>query len=210
MIATKAGLSRTRTSAVVDASRGALLRRLDASLRARRSTTSTCGRCTTRRQRADRGDAGRARRRGGLGKARYVGVSNFSGWRLGQAATWQRAVPGRAPIVRTRCATRCSSAASSARSSRPAGARRRAAAVLAARRRRADRQVPRRRAGRLARRRRAPATSPTRRAEVAGIVEAVATAAEGLATSPVAVALAWVRDRPGVVRRSSAPARSAS
>src|SRR5205823_12410857 len=32
-----------------------------------------------------------------------------------------------------------------------------------------------------------------------GIVEAVATAAEGLATSPVAVALSWLRDRPGVV-----------
>ena len=31
-----------------------------------------------------------------------------------------------------------------------------------------------------------------------GIVEAVATAAEGLATSPIAVALAWVRDQPGV------------
>ncbi|MBB3666337.1 aryl-alcohol dehydrogenase-like predicted oxidoreductase [Prauserella sediminis] len=31
------------------------------------------------------------------------------------------------------------------------------------------------------------------------IVEAVATAAEGLGTSPLAVALAWVRDRPGVV-----------
>ena len=34
--------------------------------------------------------------------------------------------------------------------------------------------------------------------EAGGIVEAVATAAEGLATSPVAVALAWLRDRPGV------------
>jgi aryl-alcohol dehydrogenase-like predicted oxidoreductase len=32
----------------------------------------------------------------------------------------------------------------------------------------------------------------------AGIVEAVATAAEGLASSPVAVALAWLRDRPGI------------
>ncbi|MDQ6848434.1 MAG: aldo/keto reductase, partial [Actinomycetota bacterium] len=31
-----------------------------------------------------------------------------------------------------------------------------------------------------------------------GIVEAVATAADGLASSPVAVALAWLRDRPGV------------
>ncbi|MGH8862760.1 MAG: aldo/keto reductase, partial [Jatrophihabitantaceae bacterium] len=33
----------------------------------------------------------------------------------------------------------------------------------------------------------------------AGIVEAVATAADGLATSAVAVALAWLRDRPGVI-----------
>lgn len=33
----------------------------------------------------------------------------------------------------------------------------------------------------------------------ARIVEAVATAADGLGTSPLAVALAWLRDRPGVV-----------
>jgi aryl-alcohol dehydrogenase-like predicted oxidoreductase len=33
---------------------------------------------------------------------------------------------------------------------------------------------------------------------VAGVVEAVATAADGLATAPIAVALAWLRDRPGV------------
>ncbi|MGU3433152.1 aldo/keto reductase [Actinomycetes bacterium M1A6_2h] len=32
----------------------------------------------------------------------------------------------------------------------------------------------------------------------ANVVEAVATAADGLGTSPLAVALAWVRDRPGV------------
>ncbi|MGB9373217.1 MAG: aldo/keto reductase, partial [Jiangellales bacterium] len=31
-----------------------------------------------------------------------------------------------------------------------------------------------------------------------GIVEAVATAADGLAISPLEVALAWVRDRPSV------------
>src|SRR3954454_20619004 len=37
------------------------------------------------------------------------------------------------------------------------------------------------------------------RPRTAGIVEAVATAADGLATSPIAVALAWLRDRPGVV-----------
>ena len=33
------------------------------------------------------------------GKARYVGVANYSGWQLAAAASWQRAVPGRAPIA---------------------------------------------------------------------------------------------------------------
>jgi aryl-alcohol dehydrogenase-like predicted oxidoreductase len=33
------------------------------------------------------------------GKVRYVGVSNYGGWQLGACAAWQRAVPGRAPIV---------------------------------------------------------------------------------------------------------------
>ena len=36
-------------------------------------------------------------------------------------------------------------------------------------------------------------------ARCTGIVEAVATAAEGLSVSPLEVALVWVRDRPGVV-----------
>ena len=36
-------------------------------------------------------------------------------------------------------------------------------------------------------------------ARCAGIVESVATAADGLGVSPLEVALAWVRDRPGVV-----------
>ena len=35
------------------------------------------------------------------GRASYVGVSNYSGWQTAQAATWQRAVPGRAPLAST-------------------------------------------------------------------------------------------------------------
>src|SRR6476469_4596193 len=35
------------------------------------------------------------------GRAGYVGVSNYSGWQTAQAATWQRAVPGRAAIAST-------------------------------------------------------------------------------------------------------------
>ena len=35
------------------------------------------------------------------GRASYVGVSNYSGWQTAQAATWQRAVPGRAVLAST-------------------------------------------------------------------------------------------------------------
>jgi aryl-alcohol dehydrogenase-like predicted oxidoreductase len=33
------------------------------------------------------------------GKARYAGISNYSGWQMSRAATWQQAVPGRTPLV---------------------------------------------------------------------------------------------------------------
>ena len=33
------------------------------------------------------------------GRASYVGVSNYTGWQSAQAATWQRAVPGRAALA---------------------------------------------------------------------------------------------------------------
>ena len=35
------------------------------------------------------------------GRASYVGISNYSGWQTAQAATWQRAVPGRTPLAST-------------------------------------------------------------------------------------------------------------
>ena len=35
------------------------------------------------------------------GRASYVGVSNYAGWQTAQAATWQRAVPGRVPLAST-------------------------------------------------------------------------------------------------------------
>ena len=35
------------------------------------------------------------------GRARYIGISNFTGWQTAQAATWQRAWPGRTPLVST-------------------------------------------------------------------------------------------------------------
>ncbi|MGL4831935.1 MAG: aldo/keto reductase, partial [Propionibacteriaceae bacterium] len=35
------------------------------------------------------------------GMVRYAGISNFVGWQTAQAVTWQRAVPGRTPIIST-------------------------------------------------------------------------------------------------------------
>src|SRR5438067_2444152 len=35
------------------------------------------------------------------GRARYIGISNYSGWQTAKAATCQKAWPGRAPIVST-------------------------------------------------------------------------------------------------------------
>ena len=65
-------------------------------------TTSTCGRCTSgptrcRSRRRWRRSTWRCR----SGRATYVGVSNYTGWQTAQAATWQRAVPGRAPLAST-------------------------------------------------------------------------------------------------------------
>ena len=99
-IATKAGVTRTPEARVIDCSRAALLRQLDSSLRSLGTDyvdlwyvhwvddtvpfEETLGAL----------DAAV-----GAGKARYVGVSNYCGWRVGRAAAWQRAIPGRAPII---------------------------------------------------------------------------------------------------------------
>ncbi|MEU2157875.1 aldo/keto reductase [Streptomyces sp. NPDC019396] len=137
------------------------------------------------------------------GRARYAGVSNFCGWQLSKAATWQLAAPG----IRTRLASTQMEYSLLQRGverevlpaamdlgvgllpSSPLGR-----GVLTGKYRTAT-----------------PADSRGASETMAGfvepylddtasrIVDAVATAADGLATTPLEVALAWVRDRPGVV-----------
>ena len=65
-------------------------------------TTSTCGRCTpsTRRHRWRRPSRRSTSRSAAAGRA-TSGVSNFCGWQLAKAATWQLAAPG----TRTRLAS---------------------------------------------------------------------------------------------------------
>jgi aryl-alcohol dehydrogenase-like predicted oxidoreductase len=136
------------------------------------------------------------------GRVRYVGVSNFTGWQTAQAATWQRAWPGRAPLVSTQVEYSLLQRGIE-REVVPA-AEALGLGVLA--------WSPLGR-GLLTGKYRAATPEGSRgasaqwggflddlRSAVADrIVEAVVTAADGLGTTPLAVALAWVRDRPGVV-----------
>jgi aryl-alcohol dehydrogenase-like predicted oxidoreductase len=200
-IATKAGITRTPEGRFVDCSRGALLRQLDNSLRALgtdyvdlwyvHSVDDTVPFEET---------LGALDAAVGAGKARYAGVSNYCGWRLGRAAAWQRAIPGRAPIVANQVryslvdrgverevVPACAELGVGVFPWSPLGG-----GVLTGKYR-----------GGVPADSRAAATTRTlpidQAPRASGIVEAVATAADGLATSAVAVALAWLRDRPGVV-----------
>ncbi len=135
------------------------------------------------------------------GRARYAGVSNLAGWQTATAATWQRSWPGRAPIVASQVEysllergverevlPACAELGIGLLPWSPLGR-----GVLTGKYRYGMPSDSR-------------AASPHFREFVgrhlnegaAGIVEAVATAAEGLGTSPLAVALTWLRDRPGV------------
>src|SRR6476646_648266 len=102
VLATKGGISRRSGERVTYASRGRLLADLDGSLRRLgvdhvdlwqvhtwvdgvplEETLSALDLAVT------------------SGRASYVGISNYTGWQTAQAATWQRAVPGRAPLAST-------------------------------------------------------------------------------------------------------------
>lgn len=133
------------------------------------------------------------------GKARYVGVSNYAGWQTAQAATWQCAVPGRARLVSNQVSysllergierevlPACDALGLGVLAYSPLGG-----GVLTGKYRGGVPADSRAAAGG----RHLPALNDP---ATVGVVEAVATAAQGLATSPLAVALAWVRDRPGV------------
>ena len=135
------------------------------------------------------------------GKARYVGVSNFAAWQTARSAAWQAAWPGRAPIV----------AAQMEYSLLERGIEREllpAAAALGigllawsplgrgvlTGKYRDGRPLD----SRAASEHLTAFVQPYLEPRSSSIVESVATAARGLGVSPVEVALAWLRDRPGV------------
>ncbi|GAA1693531.1 aldo/keto reductase [Fodinicola feengrottensis] len=136
------------------------------------------------------------------GRVRYVGVSNYSGWQTAKAATWQAAWPGRTPLAsaqveysllargaETEVLPACGDAGIGVLPWSPLGR-----GVLTGKYRGgvpADSRAASSRFDRFVGR--------FLDDHSAGIVEAVATASDGLGVSPLAVSLAWVRDRPGVV-----------
>ncbi|MFI0446167.1 aldo/keto reductase [Actinomadura sp. 6N118] len=136
------------------------------------------------------------------GRARYVGVSNYTGWQLAKAAAWQKAWPGRAPIVsaqleysllRRDIEREVVPAAVDAGTGllpwSPLGR-----GVLTGKYRTGIPADSRAAAPHFT-----EFVQPYLDEECGRIVESVVTAAEGLGVSPLSVALSWVRDRPGVI-----------
>lgn len=200
VLMTKAGFVQRDGHRVVDTSRSTLLADLDASLR---------------RLRTDHVDVWQVHAWGDTpleetlsaldlavtsGRARYVGVSNFIGWQTAQAATWQRAFPGRTPLA-------------SAQVEYSLLARRAEVEILPAVRAFGLGFFPWSPLGRgvltgkyrdgVPRDSRAAThfawfVEPYLEQRSRAVVEAVIRAAHGLDVTPLQVALAWVRDAPGV------------
>jgi len=202
VLATKAGISRSRGARTTNASRGYLLGTLDASLRRLGVDHVDLWQVHTWVDDVPLEETLSALDFAvSTGRAAYVGVSNYSGWQSAQAATWQRAFPGRATLASNQVEYSLVN-------------RRVEAEVLPAAAALGLGILPWSPLGRGVLtgkyRRGTPAdsrgASPHFASFVGGylnerssrVVEAVARAAEGLGWSPLEVALTWVRDRPGV------------
>jgi aryl-alcohol dehydrogenase-like predicted oxidoreductase len=135
------------------------------------------------------------------GRASYVGVSNWSGWQTALGATWQRAVPGRAVLATNQVEYSLLNRSPEAEVVPAAVAC--GMGILPWSPLGRGILTGKYRSG-------TPADSRAASAHLSGfvdpllternrsIVEAVCRAADGLGWSPLEVALAWVRDRPGV------------
>jgi aryl-alcohol dehydrogenase-like predicted oxidoreductase len=202
VLATKGGINRREGGRYVDVSRRALLRDLDTSLRRLGTDHVDLWQVHTWSDDVPLDETLSALDLAvSAGKARYVGVSNYSGWQVARAATMQAIAPGRARIASTQMEYSLlqrgierevvPAAEALGLGILPWGPLGRG--VLTGKYRTALPADSR-------------AASPTFERYVgehlttsaANIVEAVVRAAEGLDLTPAQVALAWVRDQPGV------------
>jgi aryl-alcohol dehydrogenase-like predicted oxidoreductase len=202
VIATKAGISRRTGTRVTDASRGSLLTALDGSLARLGVDHVDLWQVHTWVDDAPLEETLSALDTAvATGRASYVGVSNYAGWQTAQAATWQRAVPGRVPLASTQ--VEYSLLNRTIEDEVLPAAHALGLGVLAWSPLGRGVLTGKYRTG-------TPADSRAATSHFAGfvgaylgprsqqVVEAVARAADGLGWSPLEVALAWVRDRPGV------------
>jgi aryl-alcohol dehydrogenase-like predicted oxidoreductase len=202
VVATKAGISRSRGSRSTNTSRGYLVSTLDASLRRLGVDHVDLWQVHTWADDVPLEETLSALDYAvSTGRAAYVGVSNYTGWQSAQAATWQRAVPGRASLASNQVEYSLVNRSAEVE-------------VLPAARALGLGVLPWSPLGRgvLTGKYRHGTPADSRGASphfasfvgaylderTARIVEAVARAAEGLDWSPLEVALTWVRDRPGV------------
>ncbi|MET9023931.1 aldo/keto reductase [Actinopolymorpha sp. NPDC004070] len=202
VLATKGGVSRRGGHRVVDVSRRTLLAELDGSLRRLGVDTVDLWQLHTWSPAVPLEETLSALDFAvSSGRARYVGISNYTGWQTAHAATYQQAWPGRATLASTQVEY----------SLLQRGIERE---VLPAAEALGLGVLPWSPLGRgvLTGKYRAGTPADSRAASphferFVGvyldkrsyrIVDAVCRAAEGLGLSPLEVALAWVRDRPGV------------
>ncbi len=201
VIATKAGFGIRDGQRVVDTSRGALLADLQSSLRRLGTDHIDIWQLHAWGQAPLEESLAAIDTAVGSGQARYAGISNFVGWQTAQAATWQSAFPGRTPIT-------CAQVEYSLL------ARRAEVEVIPAVRAFGMGLLPwspigrgvltgKYRTGRPRGSRGASAhfawfVEPYLEPRSKAVVDAVATAADGLDLTPGQVALLWVRDAPGV------------
>jgi aryl-alcohol dehydrogenase-like predicted oxidoreductase len=202
VIATKAGIQRYGGGRVIDLSRRTLLDQLDDSLRRLRVDHIDLWQVHAWSDAAPLEETLSALDYAvSSGRARYVGVSNYSGWQTARAATYQLGWPDRAPIASVQVEY----------SLLQRGVERE---VLPATASLGLGVLPWSPLGRgvLTGKYRMGTPADSRAASphferfvgvyldkrAYRIVDAVCRAAEGLGLSPLEVALAWVRDRPGV------------
>src|SRR4051794_1901029 len=202
VIATKAGIGRGRGTRTTNASRGFLLSTLDASLKRLGVDHVDLWQVHTWVDDVPLEETLSALDFAvSTGRAAYVGVSNYAGWQSAQAATWQRAFPGRAvlasnqveySLVNRRAEAEVVPAAAALGMGilpwSPLGR-----GVLTGKYRRGTPADSRGASPHFA-----SFVGSYLNERTARVVEAVARAAEGLECSPLEVALTWVRDRPGV------------
>ena len=202
VLATKAGSGQVRGRRAHDTSRGALLDTLDSSLRRLGVDHVDLWQLHVWHDGAPLDETLAALDHAvATGRARYVGVSNYTGWQTAWAATWQRAVPGRTPLASTQ--VEYSLLNRDVEDEVLPAAQALGIGVLPWSPLGRGVLTGKYRTGVPADSR---AASPHFEAYVSvyldeasrRIVEAVCRAAEGLGLSPLEVSLAWVRDRPGV------------